>query len=174
MPLNGILLGPAAGPLPNEVVEIQTNGDGVWKTSARATTGADGSFAAELRPRKRMYVRLRYLGRAELRRASSPRLLLGVRALITLRAPAAGAAPGARVRVAGTVGPRKRFVRLVVQQRVRGRYRKLGARSVHARKGRFSTSFVAGSKGAYRYAVIAPSDLDTDRGSTGWQLLRVR
>ena len=38
----------------------------------------------------------------------------------------------------------------------------------------FRTSFVPASAGSYRYAVIAVNDLDTDRGSTGWQPLRVR
>ncbi len=174
VPLSGILLGPGPGPLPNEVVEVQTNGDGFWKTSAHATTGVDGSFTAELRPRKRIYVRMRYPGRTGLRRTTSPRLLLGVRALISLRAPATTGAPGERVPVAGTVGPRKRLVRLVLQQRVRGHYRKVSAKSVRVRKGRFSTSFVPASSASYRYAVIAVNDLDTDRGSTGWQPLRVR
>jgi hypothetical protein len=174
VPLSGILLGPGPGPLPNEVVEVQTNGDGFWKTSAHATTGADGSFTAELRPRKRIYVRMRYPGRTGLRRTTSPRLLLGVRALISLRAPATTGEPGERVPVAGTVAPRKRFVRLVLQQRIRGRYRKVSAKAVRVRKGRVSTSFVPASAGSYRYAVIAVNDLDTDRGSTGWQPLRVR
>ena len=63
---------------------------------------------------------------------------------------------------------------LVLQQRIRGRYRKVGASAVRVRRGRFSTSFVPAFSASYRYAVISVNDADTDRASTGWQPLRVR
>jgi hypothetical protein len=174
VPVTGLLSGPGGGPLVNETVEVQTNGTGLWRTSSTATTAPDGTFATELRPRRRLYVRLRYPGRAELRRATSARLLLHLRPLITLRSPVTSSARGARVPVKGTVSPRKRFVTLVVQQRKEGRYRRAGVRAVRARRGRFSTSFKPAVAATYRYAVIALNDADTDRGSTGWQPLRVR
>jgi hypothetical protein len=174
VPVTGLLSGPDGGPLVNEAIEVQTNGTGVWKTSSVATTAPDGTFATELRPRRRVYVRLRWPGRGELRRATSPRLLLHLRPLITLRSPADSGAPGKRVPVSGTISPRKRLVTLVLQQRSRGRYRKVGARAVRVRRGRFSTSFVPAFSADYRYAVVSVNDADTDRGSTGWQPLRVR
>ena len=79
-----------------------------------------------------------------------------------------------RVAVSGRVGPRKRVVYLVLQQRVRGRYRTVGTRAVRARAGSFESSFVPAFRALYRYAVVAKSDDDTDRGSTGWRALRVR
>ena len=167
VPVTGLLTGPG-GALAGETVEVQVNGDGAWKTVATTTTVADGALATELRPRKRLYVRLRYLGRAGLRRASSARLLLHVRPLIQLRRPAAKGRPDTRVVVRGRVAPRKRALRLVLQQRVRGRWRKVGDRSVRVRRGRFATSFVPAFAARYRYAVIAPNDEHTDRGSTGW------
>jgi hypothetical protein len=174
VPVTGLLSGPDGGPLVNEAVEVQTNGTGVWKTSSVATTAPDGTFATELRPRRRVYVRLRWPGRAELRRATSSRLLLHLRPLIALRSPAGSGVPGERVRVSGTISPRKRFVTLVLQQRSRGRYRKVGARAVRVRRGRFSTAFVPAFSADYRYAVVSVNDADTDRASTGWQALRVR
>jgi hypothetical protein len=174
VPVTGLLSGLDGGPLANETVKVQTNSEGVWKTAASATTALDGTFATELRPRRRLYVRLRYRGRAGLRRATSARMLLHLHPLITLRTPVASGVPGARVRVAGRVAPRKRFVTLVVQQRRRGRYRKVRARAVRVRRGRFSTSFVPAFSADYRYAVVAVNDADTDRGSTGWRPLRVR
>jgi N-acetylmuramoyl-L-alanine amidase len=174
VPVTGLLSGPGGSPLVNETVEVQTNGTGLWRTTSTATTAPDGTFATELRPRRRLYVRLRYPGRAELRRATSARLLLHLRPLITLRSPVTSSARGARVPVKGTVSPRKRFVTLVVQQRREGRYRRAGVRAVRARRGRFSTSFKPAVAASYRYAVIALNDADTDRGSTGWQPLRVR
>jgi hypothetical protein len=49
----------------------------------------------------------------------------------------------------------------------------VGAKAVRTRSGRFSTSFVPAFRASYRYAVVAKSDDDTDRGSTGWRKLRV-
>jgi N-acetylmuramoyl-L-alanine amidase len=174
VPVTGLLSGPDGAPLPGERVEVQVNGDGRWITSRRILSGGDGAFATELKPRKRMYVRLRFPGRTDLRRAFSTRLLLRLHPVIKLRRPRRHAAPGERVRVAGTVGPRKRVVHLVLQQHIRGRYRKVGASAVRARRGRFRTSFVPAFRDRYRYSVVVKSDDDTDRGSTGWLPLRVR
>ena len=65
------------------------------------------------------------------------------------------AAPGERVRVSGRIAPRKRFVTLVLQQRIRGSYRKVGAQAVRTRRGRFRTSLVPAFSADYRYAVVS-------------------
>ena len=80
---------------------------------------------------------------------------------------------GEPLAIAGSVGPRKRVLRLVVQQLKSGRWRKVHARDVHGRKGLFETSFTAVRSGRYRYYLVAPSDLDTDRGATERYPLRV-
>jgi hypothetical protein len=174
VPVTGLLTGPDGLALASAPVEVQTNADGRWVTSEDLTTAADGTFAGELQPRKRMYVRLRYPGQAELRSATSVRLLLRLRPVIALSHPVGRARRGARVPVTGSVGPRKRLVYLVLQQRVRGHFRGVGSRAVRTRRGRFSSSFVPAFRAVYRYAVVAKSDADTDRGSTGWRSLRVR
>ena len=76
--------------------------------------------------------------------------------------------------VAGTVAPRKRVVSVVFQQQIRGRWRKVGARTVRTRRGRFETSFVPAFRAAYRYYAVAKADLDTDRGASELRSLRVR
>jgi hypothetical protein len=169
VPVSGVLAGPDGAPLAGEPVEVQVNGDGRWITSRRVTTGPDGSYFTDLKPRKRMYVRTRYPGRA-----LSSRLLLRVRPLIVLQRPARRSRPGRAVRVQGRVSPRKRFVDVVLQQHVSGRYRKVGAKAVRARRGRFRTTLVASFQDRYRYSVVAKPDDDTDRGSSGWIPLRVR
>ena len=174
VPVNGLLAGPDGLPLPGEQVEIQVNGDGRWVTSRRAVSAADGTFATELKPRKRMYVRMRFPGRPELGGAFSTRLLLRLSPVIEVPRARKRARRWQTVPVKGTVGPRKPFLRLVVQQHVRGSWRKVGAKTVRARRGRFETSFVPGFRDRYRYSVVARSDDDTDRGSTGWLPLRVR
>jgi N-acetylmuramoyl-L-alanine amidase len=174
VPVTGLLSGPDGLPLPGEQVEVQVNGDGRWITSRRVVSAADGTFATDLKPRKRMYVRMRFPGRPDLGGAFSTRLLLRLRPVIQLQRPRKRARRWASVPVRGTVGPRKPFLRLVVQQHVNGRYRKVGAKTVRARRGRFETSFVPGFRDRYRYSVVAKSDEDTDRGSSGWLPLRVR
>ena len=174
VPVTGLLAGPDGLALAGAPVEVQVNGDGPWKTAQRLLTAADGTFATELRPRQRLYVRLRFPGQAELGGATSPRLLLRLRPVVELRRPASRAKRGVRVRIAGTVGPRRRLVHLVLQQRIRGRFRTVGVRGVPAGSGSFTSSFVPAFRATYRYAVVAKSDADTDRGSSGWRTLRVR
>jgi hypothetical protein len=173
VPVTGLLSGPDGSPLAGEPVEVQVNSEGRWVRSKLLGTAFDGTFATELKPRKRMYVRLRFPGHTQLRRATSTRLLLRLHPVVTLRRPGRRASRGARVDVSGTVGPRKRTVHLVLQQKIRGRYRKVGSKAVRARRGSFATWFAPRSRGLYRYAVVVKSDEDTDRGSSGWRTLRV-
>jgi N-acetylmuramoyl-L-alanine amidase len=174
VPVTGVLSGPDGAPLANESVQVQVNGDGRWIASRRVLSAADGTFATELKPRKRMYVRLRYPGRVDLGGAFSTQLLLQLRPVIEVQRARKRARRWQSVPVRGTVGPRKPFLRLVLQQHVGGRYQKVAAKAVRARGGRFETSFVPAFRDRYRYSVVARSDEDTDRGSTGWLPLRVR
>ena len=88
VPVTGLLSGPDGLALPGAAVEVQTNADGRWVTSENLTTAADGTFAGELRPRKRMYVRLRFPGQPSVRRSD-------------VGAAAAAAAAGDRAAPAG-------------------------------------------------------------------------
>jgi hypothetical protein len=174
VPVNGALVGPDGNPLAGQVVEVQVNSENVWRTSRRVTTGPDGIFATHLKPAKRMYVRVRYPGSAEVRGSASPKLLLNLRPVLTFNRPPRRGVRGRRVTVAGTVAPRKRVVSVVFQQRIKGRWRKVGARSARTRAGRFETSFVPAFRAKYRYYAVAKADLDTDRGASEIRSLRVR
>ena len=72
------------------------------------------------------------------------------------------------------MAPRKRIVTVVLQQRIRGRWRTVGTRTVRTRRGRFATSFVPGFRASYRYYAVVRSDDDTDRGATKFVSLRAR
>jgi hypothetical protein len=174
VPVSGVLAGPDGNPLAGQAVAVQVNSDNAWLTSHRVTTGADGGFATELKPAKRMYVRVRYPGSADVRGASSPRLLLRVRPVLTFTRPPSSATRGRPVTVRGTVAPRKRIVDVVFQQRVGGRWRIVARRAARTWRGRFSTSFAPGFRAMYRYYAVARSDLDTDRGASHPVSLRVR
>jgi hypothetical protein len=174
VPVNGLLAGPDGNPLAGQALELQVNSDNAWRTSRRLITGADGSFASELKPRKRMYVRVRFQGSADVRAVSSRRLLLRLSPVLRFtRAPRSGRR-GSRVTVSGTVAPRKRIVNVVFQQQVNGRWRTVGQRAARTRRGRFATSFVPGFRASYRYYAVAKSDLDTDRGASERRALRIR
>jgi hypothetical protein len=78
-----------------------------------------------------------------------------------------------RVRVSGTVTPRKRRVHLVLQQRKGTRWKRVGVSAWRVRKGRFRVSFVPASTGRYRYYLVAKGDHKTDRGSSKATVVRV-
>jgi hypothetical protein len=174
VPVTGSLAGPDGSPFAGQPVEVQVNSDDAWRTSRRIVTGPDGAFATDLRPAKRMYVRVRFPGSADVRPASSPRLLLRLRPLVKFTRPPKRAARGRRVSVRGTVAPRKRIVNVLFQQRIRGRWRTVGRRAVRTSRGGFTTSFVPAFRASYRYYAAVRSDLDTDRGATKPVNLRVR
>lgn len=173
LPVAGTLLAPDGAPLPNEPLELQVASNGSWRTARRLVSGADGSYATELKPRRRMYVRVRYLGRTGLRRSTSTRFLIHLRPAITFDPLPTRGVRRVALAITGSVAPRKRTLRLVVQRRIGTRYRKLGAKTVRARRGRFATTFSPPGPGLYRYYVVAVPDLDTDRGASEWRSLRV-
>jgi hypothetical protein len=174
VPVSGALVGPDGAPLAGQAVEVQVNSENVWRTARRVTTGSDGGFLTDLKPAKRMYVRVRYPGSAEVRGSASGRLLLNLRPVLAFNRPPKRGVRGRRVVVAGKVAPRKRTVSVVFQQRIRGRWRKVATRSARTRRGRFETSFVPAFRATYRYYAVARSDLDTDRGASKMRSLRVR
>jgi hypothetical protein len=174
VPVNGTLVGPDGSPLAGQVVQLQVNSDNAWRTSRRLTTGSDGSFASELKPRKRMYMRVRFPGSADVRAVSSALLLLHLRPVVSLTRAPTSATRGRRVTVGGTVAPRKRIVNVIFQQQIRGRWRVVGQRAARTRRGSFSTSFVPAFRASYRYYAVTRSDLDTDRGATKSVPLQVR
>jgi N-acetylmuramoyl-L-alanine amidase len=174
VPISGVLAGPGGSPLAGQPVEVEVNSDNAWRTARRLTTGADGAFGGDLKPAKRMYVRVRFPGSADVRGAASPRLLLRLRPVLAFTEAPRRAARGRTLTVVGAVAPRKRVVSVVFQQQVRGRWRKVGTRAARTRRGRFSASFVPGFRARYRYYAVAKPDLDTDRGATELVPLRVR
>jgi hypothetical protein len=174
IPVTGALAGPDGNPIVGQQVEVQVNSDNAWRTARRVVTDGNGAYATDLRPSKRMYVRVRFAGSADVAATSSPRLLLRLRPLVTFTRPPKRGVHGRRLSLKGTVAPRKRVVNLVFQQRIRGRWRTVGRRAVRTSKGGFATSFVPGLRASYRYYAAVKSDLDTDRGATRKVSLRVR
>ncbi len=171
--VSGYLLRADGSPAATQPIELQTMSDGSWRTARQVTTSADGGWLTSLKPRKRMYVRASFASGVELRGSRSAKLLLRLRPQLTLRRPATRARRGAKVSVAGRVAPRKRTVYIVLEQRLRGTWKRVGVRAVRAKKGSFQGSFVPAYRARYRYSVVARPDLDTDRGASEPRVLRV-
>jgi hypothetical protein len=174
VPVTGSLVAPDGTPMAGQAVQVQTNSESRWRTARRLTTGADGSFLTELKPSKRMYVRVRYPGSGDVPGGQSSRMLLRLHPFLSFDRPPRRARRGRAVAVRGNVGPRKRVVQVVFQQSVRGRWRRVGTRAARTRRGSFATSFVAAFRARYRYYAVAKTDLDTDRGVSQIHPLLVR
>jgi hypothetical protein len=119
-------------------------------------------------------LRARFPGRAELPASTSPRLLLRVRPILTLARTARRAVRGLPVTVRGRVSPAKPLVYQVLQQRIGGRYRRVGVRVVRARHGRFRSWFIPGFSALYRVYVATRADALTDPGRSEVRIVRVR
>ena len=174
VPVNGTLAGPDGSPLAGQVVEVQVNSDNVWRTSRRVTTGADGFFATDLKPAKRMYVRVRYPGNADVRGSASPRLLLNLRPVLSFerpprrgraRPPRGGGGQGGAAQAGGERGlPAAHPGPLAQGGHARGTHAPRPLRDVVR----------AGVQGAVSVLRGGRSDLDTDRGASELRSLRVR
>ena len=173
VPVSGTLVGATGAPLPGETVELQINHDDRWRTLRRLTTAADGAFATDLRPRKRMYVRTRFRGRSGLRSSGSSRLLLNLKPVISITSAPSRARVEAPMVIRGQVAPRKRFLYLVVQRQTAGRWRRVGLRAVRVRRGVFKAAFLPADPGRHRYSLMSRTDDDTDRSRLGPFPLRV-
>jgi N-acetylmuramoyl-L-alanine amidase len=171
---SGTLLSALGAPLAGELVELQALKAGRWVTVDLLTTDSGGAWSAVVRPRANMLLRARFPGRAELPATTSPRLLLRVRPILRLARTAARAERGQILNVRGRVRPAKPLVYQVLQQRIRGSYRRVGVRAVRARHGRFRSWFIPGFSALYRVYVTTKADALTDRGRSELRVVRVR
>jgi hypothetical protein len=163
-------LGQALTGLP---VKLQVLRGERWHTLTTLTTDAAGAWTSTVVPRGTRLLRATYPGSLEWRRSYSPEMLLRVAPVVTLGRTAATGIKGRSFRVSGRITPRKTVVYQVLQQRIRGAYRKVGTRAVRVRAGRFRSSFAPGYTGLYRVYVVALADGATDRGRSQLRVIRV-
>jgi hypothetical protein len=173
--LDGTLTGDAGQPLAGQAVHVQVLRAGRWRRLADPVTDAAGAWSVPVRPQGTRVLRAVYSGSGlDWRRSYGPELVLRVRPLLRLGPTAAEGLRGARVRVRGAVTPRKRVVYQVLQQRIRGTYRRVGVRAVAVRGGRFSSWFAPSFTGWYRVYVVAKADAATDRARSAPRVVRVQ
>jgi hypothetical protein len=172
--LSGRLTTNAGAAVGGQPLTVQARIDGRWTTSSTPTTAGDGSFAATIKPKVTRALRVRFAGAGELRSSVTPVLTLAVRPIVKLRRPPRRGAARARVRLGGTVKPRKARVYQVLQLLRRGRYRTVGSKPLKTdRKGAFSGFFVPDAAGSYRFYVATKADAANARGATDKFAVRV-
>jgi hypothetical protein len=132
-----------------------------WRRLADLTTDAAGAWSVPVRPVRTRLLRATYSGDPVWRRSFSPELLLRLKPRVKLTPGATTGVRGERVRLSGSVTPRKRRVYQVLQQRIRGSYRQVGVKAVRVRAGRFRSSFVPAFAASYRVYVLARADSAT-------------
>jgi hypothetical protein len=155
-------------------VTVQAKIDGRWKTSSTPTTESDGSFSAVVKPKLTRPLRVRFAGAGDLRSSVTPTLTLAVRPVVKLRRPPRRGAARARVKLRGTVKPRKARVYQVLQLERRGRFRNVGTTALRTtRKGAFSGFFIPSGAGTYRFYVATKADSGNARGATDMVTVRV-
>jgi hypothetical protein len=167
-------LGSAAGiPLAGLPVRVELLRGVRWHTLAEPVTDAAGGWSATVVPQGGRLLRASFAGDLTWRRSWSAEMPLRVTPLVTLGPTAPTGVRGSRVRVTGRVNPGKRLVYQVLQQRIRGVYRRVGVRAVRARRGRFRSWFAPAYTGLYRFYVVARADAATVRGRSPARVLRV-
>jgi hypothetical protein len=172
--ISGTLTTRDGAPVPGQPVTVQARVDGVWRTSSTPVTGADGSFAAPIKPKLTRRMRARFAGAGELRSSVTPTLTLAVRPVVALHRPPRRGFARARIKLRGTVKPRKARVYQVLQLKRRGRYRNVGVKALRTRRGgRFSGSFVPSGVGVYRFYIATKRDENHARAATDYAVVRI-
>jgi hypothetical protein len=151
----GVPPGTRVSPLGGKGVDVQMLGRYGWSTLHSVTTDATGKAETRLRLSLTRRLRARYRGEPGLLPSSSAVLQVGVRPLVTVAAKATGK----RVRVTGTVRPKKATAILTLKRRTAGgRLVRVSRRTVKLRKGDLLTNLRLTRPAAYRLRLSVATD----------------
>jgi hypothetical protein len=156
--LSGRLARAARTPVAGAPVGVQVLRAGAFSTVTTLTTQADGSWSVNLPAPRNTTVRALYAGGGGAAAAVSVPLPVAVAPALALAPLPAGVHRNGLVAVSGTIAPAKRRLTLLLERRVRGRYRAAVRRSVGAPDGRFAAVVRAGPAGRYRARVLFAGD----------------
>jgi hypothetical protein len=155
--VRGVLTQINGQPVANVPLAVQAFGSSGWRNTWAATTGADGSFSADIGARLSHQVRVSYAGDDLRLGAVSKSMLLKVEPELKLQRSAARRTVGQTVTLSGTVRPNKRRLVLVVERRA-GKTRARGTLEVSAGRGRFKRTYRFHSAGLFRFYVSFAGD----------------
>jgi len=145
----------AVSPLGGRRIDVQVLGRLGWRTNHSVKTDSAGKAATKVRLSLNRRLRARFEGEPGLLPSSSTSLAVGVRPVISASASVAGK----RVRVKGTMRPRKQRAIITVKRRTPGgSLVRVLRRSVKLRRGKLSTSLRITRPAAYRLRLSTRAD----------------
>jgi len=147
--------GTPVSPLGSRRVDVQVLGRYGWSTNHTVTTDSAGKAETRMRLSLTRRVRARYRGEAGLLPSASAILQVGVRPVVTVDADVAGK----RVRVTGTVRPKKASAILTLKRRTPGgRLLRVSRRTVKLRRGDLLTNLRVARPSLYRLRLSVKTD----------------
>jgi hypothetical protein len=153
--VGGVPPGSPASPLSAKRVDVQVLGRLGWRTNHSVTTDSAGNAETQMRLSLNRRLRARFPGEPGLLPSSSAILQVGVRPVLTLAAKA----EGKRVRITGTVRPKKATAILTLKRRTAaGRLVRVSRRTVTLRSGNLLTSLRVVRPALYRLRLSVLSD----------------
>jgi hypothetical protein len=151
----GVPPGSPVSPLGGRRVEVQVLGRLGWRTNHSVKTDASGKAETRMRLSLNRRLRARFQGEPGLLPSSSASVQVGVRPVVT----AAASVAGKRVRVTGTVRPKKATAILTLKRRTSGgRLVRVSRRTVKLRGGKLLTNLRLTRPAAYRLRLSVPAD----------------
>ena len=142
-------------PLGGRRIDVQILGRSGWSTNHTVTTDAAGKAETKMKLSLTRRMRARYRGEPGLLPSSSSTLQVGVRPVVTVGA----AVSGQRVRVTGTVRPKKTAALLTLKRRTPGgRLLLVSRRTVKLRKGDLLTNLRLTRPAQYRLRLSVETD----------------
>jgi hypothetical protein len=156
--LSGRVARAARTPVAGAPVAVQVLRAGAFSTVTTVATRADGSWSTTLPVAGSTTVRALYAGGGGHGAAVSAPLPVAVAPALALVPLPAGVRRNGLVAVSGTIAPAKPRLTVLLERRVRGRYRPAARRSVGAAAGRFAATVRAGPAGSYRVRVLFAGD----------------
>jgi hypothetical protein len=162
--------GTAVGGVP---VQIQVRSvTGHWVSVATADTGADGSWSGNVNSSRTVSVRAYWPGDGVHRAVASSRVTVAVAPVLSLAASDTRLRAGQRLKLSGSIAPRKTAVGLVLQRRGRGGWRGVGPSGARARGGRWFVK-VRPTAGLYRARATFRGDDRNRKASSPTVFVRV-
>src|SRR3954452_22875684 len=170
--VSGALVGPDGAPMGGMGVSLQVEGSKRWVTIARATTGADGHFAATMPVHRNGRVRAHFGGHSGHPATSTP-VRVAVVPSLTAKASARRVKAGRSVGVSVAVAPhRSRVVLAIARQLPSGRFAPVGAVRARVRGGRGRALVTLKRPGLYRIIAQAPADRSAAAAAAPWVFVR--
>ncbi|MFL5849226.1 MAG: hypothetical protein ACJ76R_09850, partial [Solirubrobacteraceae bacterium] len=171
--VSGRLTLPDGSPIAGVRVEVQLRSlHGHWVAITTADTASDGSWSASVRSSRSVSVRAYWPGDAGHGAVASSGTNVVVQPSLSLVASVRRIRAGGAETLSGTIAPRKHRVGLVVQRRVRGRWRGAGPSTARARGGKFAATLHP-APGLYRVRATFAGDARNPKASSSTAFFRV-